>query len=111
MTVRIVLNHLRKKGFDAVCWRKKQVCLDDIPELKGEVPDPVAVMNRAEQERRLREGIDHLPPRGRLFMTLHLRQSLSVEEIASAMNISIQNAYTIKHRAIRKLKAHIQKNA
>ena len=109
VTVRIVLNHLRKKGFDAVCRRKHPLSLDDLPELRSPEMDASALLMKAEQERQLQEGIQNLTPQGRLLMMLHFDQGLALEEAAVVMQISVQNAYTIKHRAIRKLKYHFSK--
>jgi RNA polymerase sigma factor (sigma-70 family) len=108
VAVRSVLNHLRKKGYDAVCRRKQPLSLDDLPELCSAEMDASAQLVKAEQELRLQEGIQNLPPQGRLLMKLHLGQGLAVEEVAAAMQISVQNAYTIKHRAIQKLKSAFQ---
>ena len=107
IAVRTALNHLRKKGFDALYQQKNKISLDDIPELQSSGMGAEAVMEKADQERLLQEGIQDLTPQSRLFMKLHLNQRLPVEEVAAAMQISIQNAYTIKHRAIQELKAYI----
>jgi len=39
---------------------------------------------------------------------LHIEQELSVPKVASIMQISIKNAYTIKHRAMDKLKECVE---
>ena len=40
-------------------------------------------------------------------MRLHFDQGLSMAEVANAMQITVENAYTIKHRAIQRLKFHV----
>ena len=105
VTVRIVLNHLRKKGIGAIVWQKKQIPLEELPELKGDEIEPWVVMEKAERERLLQNGIQNLTPRDRLFVKLHFDHGLSMVEVASAMQISYQNAYTVKHRAIQRLKS------
>jgi DNA-directed RNA polymerase specialized sigma24 family protein len=40
-------------------------------------------------------------------MKLHIDQGLPVEDVASALGISVQNAYTVKHRAIQRLRAYV----
>jgi RNA polymerase sigma factor (sigma-70 family) len=107
VAVRIVLNHLRKRGMDAMLWQKKRVALEDIAELRGEEMEPGASMDAAEQQRLVRDGIQNLPPRDRLFVKLHFDQGLPVEEVAAAMQITVQNAYTVKHRAIQRLKSYV----
>ena len=61
-------------------------------------------IEQAERKRIIQEGIRKLPPRDRLFMILHFEMGLSVKEVAQAMQLSIDNAHTVKHRAIQKLK-------
>lgn len=107
IAVRTVLDHLRKKGVDAMVWQKKCLPLEDLPELKADEVEPGVEVENAEKERLLREGMRSLPPRYRLFMKLHLEQGLPVAEVAEAMRLSVGNAYTLKHRAIEKLKSYV----
>jgi RNA polymerase sigma factor (sigma-70 family) len=107
VAVRIVLNHLRKKGLDAMVWQKKRIPLEELPELKGDEMGALASMENAERGRLLQDGIQRLPPRDHLFMKLHFDHGLSMEEVAEAMKLSIQNAYTVKHRAIQRLKSYV----
>ena len=107
IAVRTVLNHIRKKGVDAILWQKKRVPLDEMPEVRGDAEESWVLMDRAERERMVQDGVRNLPPRDRLFMKLHFEQGLPVEEVATALKISVQNVYTIKHRAIKKLKSYV----
>jgi RNA polymerase sigma factor (sigma-70 family) len=107
VAVRIVLNHLRKKGIDGIGWQRKQISLEDLSELKGSDMGAWAEMEKAEQWRSLQDGIQNLPPRDRLFVKLHFERELSIQEVARTMGLSIQNAYTVKHRAIQRLKSHV----
>jgi RNA polymerase sigma factor (sigma-70 family) len=107
VAVRIMLNHLRKKGIDAIYWQKKRIPLEDLSELKGEEMEAWAAMEKAEQGRLLESGIQKLPTRDRLFLKLHFEKELSMEEVAKAMQVSVQNAYIVKHRAIQRLKLHV----
>jgi RNA polymerase sigma factor (sigma-70 family) len=107
VAVRIVLNHLRKRGIDGIGWQRKLIRLEDISELKGNDMGAWAEMEKAEQWRSLQEGIQDLPPRDRLFVKLHFESELSIQEVARTMRLSIQNAYTVKHRAIQRLKSHV----
>jgi len=107
VTVRIVLNHLRKKGLDALVSQKRRISLGDLPELKGEGIEPGTVIERKEKEELLQNGIRHLSPRDRLFMRLHLEMGLSLEEVSEAMEITIENAYSVKHRAVQRLKSYM----
>ena len=55
IAVRTALNHLRKKGFDALYQQKNKISLDDIPELQSSGMGAEAVMEKADQERLLQE--------------------------------------------------------
>jgi RNA polymerase sigma-70 factor (ECF subfamily) len=107
ITVRTVLDHLRKKGVDSITRRDTHITLDEVYGLKGDEYDGLALLEKAEQEQLLREGMRNLPPRDRLFMKLHFDQGLSVAEVAAAMQVSVENVYTIKHRAIQRLKTQV----
>jgi len=107
IAVRTALDHLRKKGVDSLVWQKKRIPLEELPELKAEEVEIWANMEKAEQERLLQIGMQRLPPRDRLFIKLHFDQELSIAEIAETMQLSMANAYTIKHRAIHKLKSYV----
>ena len=104
VTVRFVLNHIRKKGSDAVNWQRKLISIDDLPELKSEEAGYWVQRENAEQERNLEQGIRMLRPRDRLLIKLHFGMGLSMEEVAATLQISTRNAHTIKHRAIQRLK-------
>ena len=107
VTVRIVLNHLRKKGIDTMAGRKWRIPLEDLPELKEEGIGTWKQLERSEQMRLLRDGIINLPPRDQLFLRLHFNQGLSVTEVSEIMRLSIPNAHTVKHRLIKRLISHI----
>jgi RNA polymerase sigma factor (sigma-70 family) len=107
IAVRTVLDHLRKRGIDTMVWQKARIPLEKLPELKAKDTEFDAPIERAEQERVLQIGIQRLAPRDRLFIKLHFNQGLSVAEVAEVMQLSIGNAYTIKHRAIQRLKSHL----
>ena len=108
VTVRIVLNHLRKKGLDSIRWQPKRVSFEDIPELSAADPGPLAQIEKAEKERFLKKEIRNLPPRDRLLLQLHLESGYSIKEVAEIMKLSMNNAHTIKHRALQKLKSRLE---
>lgn len=107
VTIRIVLNHLRKKGLDAIGWKNKMIPLDYLSELKGNNMNSWEIMERQEQESLLQNAINSLPPRDRLFAKLHLEKDLSIEKVAESLQLSMQNAYAVKHRIIKKLKSFL----
>jgi RNA polymerase sigma-70 factor (ECF subfamily) len=107
VTVRTVLNELRRKGVDSVGSHRRRKPLEEVPEIRENQDGPRAQMVRAEQERLLKDSFEKLPPRYRLFIELHFVRELPLAEVAAAMQLTMDNVYTIKHRAIRKLKAQI----
>ncbi|MCU0596006.1 MAG: sigma-70 family RNA polymerase sigma factor [Desulfobacterota bacterium] len=107
VTLRTVLNYLRKKGMDAPSWQKKKIPFEEMETLHGGNEDPLTLMEQKEQERLVENGIQLLTPRDRLFMKLHFRLGLPMEEVARAMEISVDNAYTIKHRSVERLRSSL----
>lgn len=107
IAVRTVLDHLRKKGVDAMVWQKKRVPLESLPELKTGGMNCDARMEQAELKRLVHLGMLRLPPRDRIFMKLHFDQGLSLAEVAETMQVSMGNAYTMKRRAIERLKLYL----
>jgi len=57
VTVRTVLNHLRKKGVDGPLWEKKKTPVEELSWLKGEDQGPLAFLESAEQEKLVQEGM------------------------------------------------------
>jgi len=75
--------------------------------LKAQQANALELLERAQQEQLLRDAVQYLPPRDRLFMRLHFEKDLPVAQVAAAMKLSSNAAYTVKHRVIKKLKAHV----
>jgi RNA polymerase sigma factor (sigma-70 family) len=107
IAVRTVLDHLRKKGVDAIASQKDRVPLEKLPELKADWVEFGAEQEKVEQKHLLQAGMKRLSPRERLFMRLHFDQGLSMAEVADIMQLSIGNIYTIKYRAIQKVKLYV----
>ncbi|CAN2039887.1 RNA polymerase sigma-70 factor, ECF subfamily [Candidatus Magnetomoraceae bacterium gMMP-15] len=108
ITVRTVLNQLRKKSID-IAWRKQRIPLNDAPPLFGNEVDGFEFTKKSERQRLVKEGLKKLGNRDRLFLKLHIEKGFPVPEVATIMNISEANAHTIKHRAIQRLKSLIKK--
>jgi RNA polymerase sigma factor (sigma-70 family) len=107
VAVRIVLDHLRKKDVYAPTRQGMRIPLDEMLSLKGDQTDALGMLERAEKERLLRDAIQSLPARDRLFTKLHVDKGLPVEKVAATMQLSVNNAYVIKHRLIERLKAQV----
>jgi len=111
IAVRTVLDHLRKKGVDAITFQKDRVPLEKLPELKADWIEFGVEPEKMEQNYLVQAGMKRLSPRERLFMKLHFDQGLSMAEVAEIMQLSIGNIYTIKYRAIQKIKSHVTSDA
>lgn len=107
ITVRIALSHLRKKGVDSLGERNRLRAFEDIPELRDHRIQPHEMLEMEERQRLFRQGLEKLPSKDRMFIRLHIEQGLSVPDAGEIMNMSAQNAYTFKHRVVRKLKSYV----
>ena len=107
ITVRIVIDHIRKKFTDPVFLQKKSFTPDAMNELIGKELTPIALVEKAEQCRILEEGMNELQPRDRLLLKLHCLEGIAIGETARIIGISINNAYTLKNRAIDRLRSFI----
>lgn len=107
VAVRLMLNQLRKQGMDSVAGQKQRISLDALAEMRDAGPDPGQVREKTEQQELIARAMETLPARDRLLLKLHFEQALSLPQVAAAMGISVQNAYTIKHRAIGRLKERV----
>ncbi|MCP3871824.1 MAG: sigma-70 family RNA polymerase sigma factor [Desulfobacteraceae bacterium] len=108
IAVRIVLDHLRLKNIDSLSSRKAQISLEDLPEIKVNGNTPLARLESNEQLKILKKAMASLPDRDRMFLNLHIGKSLSIAEAAGIMHLTVDNAYTVKHRAIQKLKTYVE---
>jgi RNA polymerase sigma-70 factor, ECF subfamily len=108
IAIRTVLNHLRAQGMDSVSWGDRRRSIEDLHSVVTADGDELSRMVEKEEELRMvEEAIHRLPAKERLLMRLHFEKGLALEEIADVMHFSLQNAYTIKHRAIKRLKAWV----
>ena len=107
ITVRTVLDHLRNKGYDAMGWQNRRIPLDQLPELRFDEFEIEGRLETIERNRLLQICIEKLPPRDRLLINLHFYQGFPLSEVAEIMQLSISNAYTLKHRAVQRLKSQV----
>ena len=106
VSVRTVLNHMRGSAHRTL-WQDRQISFENLSDQDREALGPLASMEKTEQRRLLQSAIQRLSPRHRLFMRLFFEEGLQIEEVAESLGISIQNAYTVKHRAVQKLKSYL----
>jgi len=103
IAVRTVLDTLRSARKDVLTRKEKIVALDSVVNVVSELPRQGAFLENAERSELVRKGLRTLPPRDRLFLKLHCEEGLSLQEVAKILKISEGNAYSIKHRAIKRL--------
>jgi len=70
-------------------------------------PDPDSVVETAELWRTVAEGVALLPPRERTIIEQHYSQDVSLRELGQRLAISQSRVYQIHHRAIRRLRSHV----
>ncbi len=108
ITVRIVIDHFRKTK-DALVQPEKARNFTYIEDFAADIPEPLKVLEQKEQLHLLEEGLKSLLARDRLFLELHCFQGLPINQVAGILNISMENAYSLKTRATTRLKKIIQK--
>ena len=84
--------------------------LEAISDMKADSQEPSTVMEKQEQYRLIEEGMKDMQPRYQLFIKLHFFKGLAINEAADIIGISMDNAYSLKHRAIKQLKSKITQN-
>jgi len=107
ITVRTVIDYVRKAGRDVVVRTQKEFSFDNLPDLDAAGFEPLTRMEKAEQNDLLMRGLEALIPRDRLFLQLHCLHEMPVQRVAAILQISENNAYSLKHRAIGRLKGKI----
>jgi len=105
IAVRTILDSFRKDRTDILTRRENIVTLDSVVNMAGEAPGQWAFMENAERSKLMQKGLQRLPARDRLLLKLHCEEGLSLSEVAGILKISEGNAYSIKHRAIKRLTA------
>jgi len=93
--VRHLASRRRRRGFVGRLFARRAAEHDARP---GPI-DPETLAARGEEERRLRVGLDRLPPRQREVVALVFGAGLTIEEAARALGLGIGTARTHYHRA------------
>jgi RNA polymerase sigma factor (sigma-70 family) len=107
ITCRSVLNQMRENSGDAT-WHHNRAPLEDALDVLSDELDAMETIEAEEKKELIKECIQNLSARDRLFIKLHIEQDLPVPKVALVMQISIANAHTLKHRSIERLKKHIE---
>ena len=103
-------DHVLRLIADRLPRRRRHILVaDDVLQLVArEFPDPVEARERAVKARRTRIALGHafnqLKPEEQRLMSLRFRQSLSVREIASLLNVDAKRLYRTFDRLVGKLR-------
>lgn len=76
----------------------------DAPEPQADLPHPIAGLERAEQEAKLRRALGHLSPANRELLLMARFSELKYDEIAGLLGISEGAVKVRVHRAMKELK-------
>ena len=68
---------------------------------------PSTILERAELERLLAEGIDSIPPMERTVLGLYYNEELTLREIAEVVNLHESRISQLKSQAILRLRSHL----
>ncbi len=104
--VRIAVNVGKNHARDAGRWRHEDA--EVLTELAASGPDAPALLERAEQRRRLRAAMACLSARQREVVTLRVDGGLPFKEVAEALQMTENNAKVHFHHAVRRLKAAME---
>ena len=109
ITIRMVIDYIRLRHRDVIARSETNYTLQNIPDLSDGQVGPLHLMEEAEQTHLLKKAMQALGSRDRLFLKLHCLKGLSISKVAEILKISENNAYSLKHRAIQRLKKVITK--
>jgi RNA polymerase sigma factor for flagellar operon FliA len=66
-------------------------------------------LERSELERVLTEGIDKLPKRERLVLSLYYKEELTLREIADVMDLHLTRISQLKAQGVLRLRAYLER--
>ncbi|MGB8426341.1 MAG: RNA polymerase sigma factor [Desulfobacterales bacterium] len=104
ISVRTVIDDLRRSG-DALSRPSRLRDIENLETLAENGTAAWQLLDRAEKRHQLEKALVMLLPRDRLFVRLHCLNGLGIKEVAGILRVSENNAYSIKHRAIQRLRA------
>lgn len=103
IAVRTVIDHFRQQK-DALAHAIASTDGDAMHLFPAQLRDPLDLLDGAQQMDRVYHALDLLSPRDRLFIKLHILREMSIQEVAILLNVSVNTAYSIKHRALERLR-------
>ncbi len=100
---RTALNHLRGKDPHSILGRQYLILFEEMKE-ELDIKKETDRLEARQKLLKILEAADLLPTLERLVFKLHFFHELSLPEIASQLNREVGNIYTIKSRAVKRLK-------
>jgi RNA polymerase sigma factor (sigma-70 family) len=107
ITVRTVKDHINKFHKDALSHRERVLPLEAFGDLQLKAAGPQELIEHAEQYRLIEAGMEGLVSRDRIFLQLHFFKGHSIGEVAKYLKLSDNAAYSVKHRAVNRLKSAV----
>jgi RNA polymerase sigma factor (sigma-70 family) len=104
ITVRTVIDHLRRSR-DVLSHQSKIDGDEQLSRLRAVIPEPWERLDRMKKNEIVHRAMELLPARDRLFLRLHCLEDVPIRDVAKILHISINNAYSLKNRAVKRLKA------
>ena len=107
---RLCIDHIRRRRLAPVSLFQADPGSDDERMIDIEDPEkrPDEVAQHGEEERRVQDLIDTLPPHYRIVVMLRHQQDMSYEEIAEALSLPLGTVKARIHRARAQLAQRIQ---
>jgi len=105
---RSVLNKMREDSGDAN-WIEYRLPIEEAADVLYEDLSAIEYMELEEKKTFVRECMQKLNTRDRLFLKLHVEQDLPVPKVARIMHMSSDNAHTLRYRAFERLKKQVEK--
>lgn len=106
IAVRHVLDEFRKQGH-ALRVNEDIASLDFIADVIPDEPSPLAHIENKERMQVIEKALEQMLPRDRLVIRLHCFDEWPLDKVAGMMNVTANTVYSIKNRAIQRLKDKI----
>jgi DNA-directed RNA polymerase specialized sigma subunit len=89
------------------CWDRTLSVGSSIPD---DIDDlPLAVLERSERERILREAVEEMPEINQTVLTLSYRDDLTRREVAAAMGVDVLRVTQLKVDSMNRLRSRVTK--
>jgi RNA polymerase sigma factor (sigma-70 family) len=100
---------LRGKKIDTMSNRFKLISWEHLGEPSCHAQDAFDMLAQSEQQELLFKAMEVLSDREKMFIKFHLIKGLSVGDAGRAIGVTANNAATIKHRILKKLRQEVEK--